>query len=151
MDYTVIGVWQDDKPVVAVVVGRHEVYGGDEQTFPEGLWFLCVATTDIAEAEHLAARQALESASDPPTRGPPPDQAQPRQSAPAHPPRLDTGPVTLRRAPAPQASPREHGRAAGPAWHQPAAAHACQAAHASPDRGRRLHADHLHCPERTPQ
>ena len=61
MEYTVIGVWQDDKPVVAgVVVGRHEVYGGDEQTFAEGLWFVCVAAADVAEAEQLAAREALE-------------------------------------------------------------------------------------------
>jgi hypothetical protein len=63
MDYTVIGVWQNDKPVVAgVVVGRHEVYGGDEQIFAEGLRFVCVAASDVAEAEHLAAREALENA-----------------------------------------------------------------------------------------
>lgn len=62
MDYTVIGVWQDDKPVVAgVVVGRHEVYGGDEQAFPEGLWFASVTATDVDEAEHLATSQARES------------------------------------------------------------------------------------------
>jgi hypothetical protein len=37
--YTVIGVWLDDIPiVVGVVAGTHEVYGGDEQTFGEGLW-----------------------------------------------------------------------------------------------------------------
>jgi hypothetical protein len=63
MEFTVIGVWQDDKPVVAgVVVGHHEVYGGDEQTFAEGLWFACVAATDVAEAEQAAARAEFENA-----------------------------------------------------------------------------------------
>ncbi len=63
MDFTVIGVWQDDKPVVAgVVVGRHEVYGGDEETFAEGLWFVSVAARDVAEAEQFATREAHENA-----------------------------------------------------------------------------------------
>ena len=63
MQYTVIGVWQDDKPIVAgVVTGRHEVYGGDEETFPDGLWFVCVSADDIADAERLAKTEATENA-----------------------------------------------------------------------------------------
>lgn len=61
MQYTVIGVWQDDEPVVAgVVAGRHEVYGGDEASFSGGLWFAHVDASDVTEAEHLAKTEAIE-------------------------------------------------------------------------------------------
>jgi hypothetical protein len=61
MQYTVIGVWQDDEPVVAgVVPGRHEVYGGDEASFSGGLWLTHVTATDVAEAEQLAKTEAIE-------------------------------------------------------------------------------------------
>jgi hypothetical protein len=55
MQYTVIGVWLADKPVVTgVVTGWHEVYGGDEETFPDGVWATLVTAGDVAEAEQLA-------------------------------------------------------------------------------------------------
>jgi hypothetical protein len=63
MQYTVIGVWQDAQPVVAgVIAGRHEVYGGDEEIFTDGLWFACVAAADVADAERLAKTEATENA-----------------------------------------------------------------------------------------
>jgi hypothetical protein len=63
MQYTVIGVWRDDKPVVTgVVVGHHEVYGGDEEIFTDGLWFAHVAATDVTAAEQLAKTEASENA-----------------------------------------------------------------------------------------
>ena len=63
MHYTVIGVWQDAKPVVTgVVAGRHEVYGGDEETFTDGLWFVHVTATDVADAEQLAKTEAVDNA-----------------------------------------------------------------------------------------
>lgn len=38
MTYTVIGVWLNDKPVtVGVVEGRHNVDGGDQETFTQGV------------------------------------------------------------------------------------------------------------------
>ena len=62
MQYTVIGVWLADKPVVVgVVAGGHEVYGGDEQTFTEGVWATVVAARDIAEAERLATTDMIEN------------------------------------------------------------------------------------------
>jgi len=62
MQYTVIGVWHNDRPVVTgVIAGRHEVYGGDEETFTDGLWFVCLAATDVAEAEQLAKTEAIEN------------------------------------------------------------------------------------------
>ena len=61
MQHTVIGVWQDDEPVVVgVVSGHHEVYGGDEASFSGGLWFTHVTATDVAEAEQLAKTAAIE-------------------------------------------------------------------------------------------
>jgi hypothetical protein len=55
MSYTVIGVWRGDTPiVVGVIAGTHEVYGGDEEAFEEGLWATSVDAPDIAQAEHLA-------------------------------------------------------------------------------------------------
>ena len=48
MQYTVFGAWQDGTPaVVGVVPGHHEVYGGDEDTFPDGLWFTHITAADI--------------------------------------------------------------------------------------------------------
>ncbi len=62
MQYTVIGVWQDDKPVVVgAIPGQHEVYGGDEQTFPDGLWATCVNAADVTEAERLATSDMIEN------------------------------------------------------------------------------------------
>jgi hypothetical protein len=62
MQYTVIGVWQDDKPVVAgVVAGRHEVYGGEEDSFSGGLWFAQVTATDVPDAERIAKTDAIEN------------------------------------------------------------------------------------------
>jgi hypothetical protein len=62
MQYTVIGVWQDDKPVVAgVVAGRHEVYGGDEDSFNGGLWSAHVTAADITEAERIVKTDAIEN------------------------------------------------------------------------------------------
>lgn len=62
MQYTVIGVWHDDEPLVTgVVPGRHEVYGGDEASFAGGLWFAHVSATDVAEAEQLAKTEAIEN------------------------------------------------------------------------------------------
>jgi len=63
MKYTVIGVWQDDKPVVAgVVVGHHKVYGGDEEIFTGGLWTACVVADDIPDPEDQATTEATENA-----------------------------------------------------------------------------------------
>jgi hypothetical protein len=62
MNYTVIGVWLDDKPVVVgAIPGHHEVYGGDEETFGEGLWFCCVNADDVAEAEQMAKVDVIEN------------------------------------------------------------------------------------------
>ncbi len=62
MQYTVIGVWLADKPVVAgVVTGRHEVYGGDEETFTEGVWATFVTAGEVAEAEQLAKTDMVEN------------------------------------------------------------------------------------------
>ncbi len=62
MQYTVIGVWLDNKPVVTgVVTGRHEVYGGDEETFPEGVWSATVDAADVTQAEDLAATDIVEN------------------------------------------------------------------------------------------
>ena len=58
MQYTVIGVWLADKPVVT---GGHEVYGGDEETFTEGLWATVVNASDVAQAEQLATTDMIEN------------------------------------------------------------------------------------------
>jgi hypothetical protein len=62
MQYTVFGAWQDGKPaVVGVIPGHHEVYGGDEDTFPDGLWFTHVTAADIADAERTATTDMIEN------------------------------------------------------------------------------------------
>lgn len=62
MQYTVIGVWLAGEPVVTgVVTGHHEVYGGDEHTFTEGVWATLVTASDVAEAEHLAKTDMIEN------------------------------------------------------------------------------------------
>ncbi|WP_433304279.1 hypothetical protein ACQP2F_14515 [Actinoplanes sp. CA-030573] len=62
MHFTVIGVWLADKPAVAgVVAGDHEIYGGDEHVFADGLWSTVVEAADIREAEHLATTAILEN------------------------------------------------------------------------------------------
>ncbi len=62
MQYTVIGVWLADKPAVTgVVTGGHEVYGGDEETFTEGLWAAVVNASDVAQAEQLATTEMIEN------------------------------------------------------------------------------------------
>jgi hypothetical protein len=62
MQYTVIGVWLADKPVVTgVVTGDHEVYGGDEETFTEGVWATVVNANDVAQAEQLATTDMIEN------------------------------------------------------------------------------------------
>ena len=58
MQYTVIGVWLADKPVVT---GHHEVYGGDEETFTEGVWATFVTAGEVAEAEQLAKTDMVEN------------------------------------------------------------------------------------------
>jgi hypothetical protein len=53
--YTVIGVWRDDEPIpVGVIAGEHEVSGGDDSEFEQGLWATSVAAPDSATAEQLA-------------------------------------------------------------------------------------------------
>lgn len=62
MIYTVIGVWLNEKPVVVgVIAGEHEVYGGDEETFDEGLWVTCVDVDDVNEAEDLAETAMIDN------------------------------------------------------------------------------------------
>ena len=62
MIYTVIGVWLDDKPtVVGVIAGKHEVYGGEEETFPDGLWSTDVTATGVEDAEQLARTDMIEN------------------------------------------------------------------------------------------
>ncbi len=62
MSYTVIGVWLEDTPiVVGVIAGSHEVYGGDEQRFPEGLWATSVDASTVEQAEQLAKVEIRDS------------------------------------------------------------------------------------------
>jgi hypothetical protein len=62
MQFTVIGVWHGDKPATAgVVAGPHEVYGGDEDTFTDGLWFVHVTADTVADAERLAILDVVEN------------------------------------------------------------------------------------------
>lgn len=62
MTYTVIGVRIDDTPmVVGVVAGTHEVYGGDEEAFEQGLWATSIDAIDVEQAEQLAKVEMLES------------------------------------------------------------------------------------------
>ena len=44
------------------VAGHHEIYGGDEETFTDGLWFARVAAGDVADAEQTATTEAIENA-----------------------------------------------------------------------------------------
>jgi len=58
MLYTVIGVWQDDEPVVVgVIEGDHQVSGGGADAFPEGLWATCVDAYDATAADCLATSE----------------------------------------------------------------------------------------------
>lgn len=53
--FTVVGVWIDDEPVpVGVIAGDHQVSGGDEEQFPQGVWATCVTAADDVEAEQVA-------------------------------------------------------------------------------------------------
>jgi hypothetical protein len=62
MNYTVIGVWLDNAPiVVGVITGRHAVHGGDDTAFTDGLWATFVDATDIEHAEHLAVTAMQDS------------------------------------------------------------------------------------------
>lgn len=58
--WTVIGVWEGSDPVpVGVIAGQHDVKGGDEEAFPDGLWAEQVTGADPAEAEAAAVRLML--------------------------------------------------------------------------------------------
>ncbi|MGI5213324.1 hypothetical protein [Plantactinospora sp. CA-290183] len=58
--YTVLGVWPDEQPVsVGVIVGEHEVHGGDDSAFDVGLWAISVESTGVDEAQDLAAEDCL--------------------------------------------------------------------------------------------
>lgn len=62
MRHTVVGVWLADKPVViGVIAGAHDVRGGDEHQFPEGLWATCVDADDAENAEIAAKNEMAES------------------------------------------------------------------------------------------
>lgn len=53
--WTVIGVWLSCTPVpVGAVSGNHNVYGGDGQEFPDGLWATHVDADDVDAAEAAA-------------------------------------------------------------------------------------------------
>ena len=55
MEYTVVGVWKGDEPLVAgVIEGRHDVVGGDQESFPEGVWATYVDAEDVTTAETVA-------------------------------------------------------------------------------------------------
>lgn len=56
--YTVLGVWDGDKPVpVGVVAGEHKVAGGAEQHWEQGLWATSVAAADPEDAERAAVAE----------------------------------------------------------------------------------------------
>lgn len=56
--YTVLGVWQDGKAIpVGVIAGRHEVTGGDDSEYEQGLWALSVEAPDVDTAERLAVEE----------------------------------------------------------------------------------------------
>jgi hypothetical protein len=62
MQYTVIGAWLDGEPaVVGVIAGTYEVYGGDEESFGEGLWFTHVTANDVTDAEQAATTDMIEN------------------------------------------------------------------------------------------
>lgn len=47
-----LGVWDGDQPMpVGVVEGEHEVTGGAEQHWEQGLWATSVTAADPADAE----------------------------------------------------------------------------------------------------
>lgn len=51
-EFTVVGVWQGCEPIaVGVIRGRHDVTGGDMQTFTEGVWALSVNAGSDEEAQ----------------------------------------------------------------------------------------------------
>ena len=57
-NWTVIGVWVGDSPVpVGVIRGAHDVEGGDESEFPDGLWATTVQASDAADAESVAVAE----------------------------------------------------------------------------------------------
>jgi hypothetical protein len=54
-EFTVVGVWDDDVPVpVGVVCGAHEVTGGDDQHWTQGVWATSVSAADASAAEREA-------------------------------------------------------------------------------------------------
>lgn len=56
--YTVLGVWEDDEPVpVGVVDGEHQVTGGADRRWEQGLWATSVTAADPAEAEAAAVAE----------------------------------------------------------------------------------------------
>jgi hypothetical protein len=58
--YTVTGVWLGSQPVpVAVIAGEHDVCGGDDTAFPDGLWATSVSAPDAATAQRLAVADML--------------------------------------------------------------------------------------------
>jgi hypothetical protein len=62
MTYTVIGVWLNGKPVtVGVIEGRHNVDGGDQETFPQGVWATSVDALDVEQAEAFAKDDMTEN------------------------------------------------------------------------------------------
>jgi hypothetical protein len=62
MTYTVIGVWLNDKPVtVGVIEGRHNVDGGDQETFTQGVWATSVDAVDVEQAEAFAKGDMTEN------------------------------------------------------------------------------------------
>ena len=57
-NWTVIGVWLGDSPVpVGVIRGTHDVEGGDESEFPDGLWTTTVQASNAADAESAAVAE----------------------------------------------------------------------------------------------
>jgi hypothetical protein len=54
--YTVLGVWQGDNAIpVGVVAGQHEVTGGGDSEYEQGLWALSVEAPDGETAEEIQA------------------------------------------------------------------------------------------------
>jgi hypothetical protein len=57
-DWTVLGVWDNDRAVpVGVLAGQHDVVGGDSGYWEQGLWATYVQAGDAAAAETLAVAQ----------------------------------------------------------------------------------------------
>lgn len=56
--YTVLGVWDGDQPVpVGVVDGDHQVTGGAEEHWEQGLWAIGITAADPAEAQTAAGAE----------------------------------------------------------------------------------------------